>query len=75
MRVMICGDVCPSEVNRAFCEGNTEELFREVWDMDAIGDSATVTVHIKKVREKIELDKSNPQFIETLWGVGYRFKV
>ena len=52
-----------------------EELFREVWDMDAIGDSATVTVHIKKVREKIELDKSNPQFIETLWGVGYRFKV
>ena len=43
--------------------------------MDAIGDSATVTVHIKKIREKIELDKSNPQFIETLWGVGYRFKV
>ena len=52
-----------------------EELFQKVWDMDAIGDSATVTVHIKKIREKIELDKSNPQFIETLWGVGYRFKV
>ncbi|MBQ6442521.1 MAG: response regulator transcription factor [Lachnospiraceae bacterium] len=52
-----------------------EELFQEIWAMDAIGDSATVTVHIKKIREKIELDKSNPQFIETLWGVGYRFKV
>ncbi len=52
-----------------------EELFQQIWDMDAIGDSATVTVHIKKIREKIELDKSNPQYIETLWGVGYRFKV
>lgn len=52
-----------------------EELFREIWDMDAIGDSATVTVHIKKIREKIELDKSNPQYIETMWGVGYRFKL
>ena len=52
-----------------------EELFQEIWAMDAIGDSATVTVHIKKIREKIELDKSNPQFIETLWGVGYRFTV
>lgn len=50
------------------------ELFKEVWDMDSIGEIATVTVHIKKVREKIELDRNNPEFIETIWGVGYRFK-
>lgn len=52
-----------------------EELFREIWDMDSIGDIATVTVHIKKIREKIEADTSKPQYIETIWGVGYRFKV
>ena len=52
-----------------------EELFREIWDMDSIGDIATVTVHIKKIREKIEYDTSNPQYIETIWGVGYRFKM
>ena len=52
-----------------------EELFREIWDMDSIGDIATVTVHIKKIREKIEKDSSKPQYIETIWGVGYRFKV
>lgn len=51
-----------------------EELFREIWDMESIGDIATVTVHIKKIREKVELDTSNPQYIETIWGVGYRFK-
>ena len=52
-----------------------DELFREIWDMDSIGDIATVTVHIKKIREKIEFDTANPQYIETIWGVGYRFKV
>ena len=52
-----------------------EELFREIWDMESIGDIATVTVHIKKIRVKVELDTSNPQYIETIWGVGYRFKV
>lgn len=52
-----------------------EELFREIWDMESIGDIATVTVHIKKIREKVEMDTSNPQYIETIWGVGYRFKV
>ena len=51
-----------------------EELFREIWDMDSVGDIATVTVHIKKIREKIEADTSKPQYIETIWGVGYRFK-
>ena len=52
-----------------------DELFREIWDMDSIGDIATVTVHIKKIREKIEEDNSNPKYIETIWGVGYRFRV
>ena len=51
-----------------------EELFREIWDMDSIGDIATVTVHIKKIREKIEFDSAKPQYIETIWGVGYRFQ-
>lgn len=52
-----------------------EDLFREIWDMESVGDIATVTVHIKKIREKVEMDTSNPQYIETIWGVGYRFKV
>ena len=58
--------------NRVFTK---EELFREIWDMESIGDIATVTVHIKKIREKIEMDTSKPQYIETIWGVGYRFKL
>lgn len=52
-----------------------EELFRKIWDMDSVGDIATVTVHIKKIREKIEVNSAKPQYIETIWGVGYRFKV
>ncbi len=52
-----------------------EELFQEIWDMESIGDIATVTVHIKKIREKIEANTSKPQYIETIWGVGYRFKI
>lgn len=52
-----------------------EELFKEIWDMESVGDIATVTVHIKKIREKIEFNSSKPQYIETIWGVGYRFKV
>lgn len=52
-----------------------EELFRQIWDMQSVGDIATVTVHIKKIREKIEFNTSKPQYIETIWGVGYRFKV
>ncbi len=52
-----------------------EELFRKIWNMESVGDIATVTVHIKKIREKIEFDSSKPQYIETIWGVGYRFKI
>ncbi len=58
--------------NRVFTK---EELFREIWDMESIGDIATVTVHIKKIREKIEMNTNKPQYIETIWGVGYRFKL
>lgn len=58
--------------NRVFTK---EELFSEIWDMESIGDIATVTVHIKKIREKIEFNTAKPQYIETIWGVGYRFKV
>lgn len=54
-----------------------EELFNKIWEMESYsdGDIATVTVHIKKIREKIEEDATNPQYIETIWGKGYRFKV
>lgn len=52
-----------------------EELFNKIWNMESVGDIATVTVHIKKIREKIEKSTSKPQYIETIWGVGYRFKV
>ena len=52
-----------------------DELFKEIWDMESVGDIATVTVHIKKIREKIEKQSSKPQYIETIWGVGYRFKL
>lgn len=58
--------------NRVFTK---EELFSKIWDMESIGDIATVTVHIKKIREKIEFNTAKPQYIETIWGVGYRFKV
>ena len=52
-----------------------EELFNKIWDMESVGDIATVTVHIKKIREKVEFNTSKPQYIETIWGVGYRFKM
>lgn len=51
-----------------------EMLYEQIWGMDSAGDIATVTVHVGKVREKIEYDPSNPQYIETIWGVGYRFR-
>lgn len=58
--------------NRVFTK---DELFNKIWDMESIGDIATVTVHIKKIREKIEFNTAKPQYIETIWGVGYRFKI
>lgn len=61
-----------SHPNRVFSKN---ELFERIWGMDSSGDIATVTVHIRKLREKIEVDPSNPQYIETVWGAGYRFTV
>ena len=52
-----------------------EELFNKIWDMESLGDIATVTVHIKKIREKIEFNTAKPQYIETIWGVGYRLSL
>lgn len=57
--------------NRVFSK---EDLFERIWGVDSLGDIATVTVHIRKLREKIERDPSAPEYIETIWGVGYRFK-
>ncbi len=51
-----------------------EQLFERVWGLDSLGDDATVTVHINRIRDKIEKDPSNPRIIETVWGVGYRVK-
>ncbi|AGY76787.2 MULTISPECIES: response regulator transcription factor [Clostridium] len=58
--------------NRVFSK---EDLFEKIWGLDAIGDTSTVTVHIGRIREKIESSPSNPQYIETVWGAGYRLRV
>lgn len=52
-----------------------EELFEKIWGYDYVGDSATVTVHVNRIREKIEEDSRNPQIIETVWGAGYRLNL
>lgn len=51
-----------------------ETLYERIWGMDALGGSATVAVHINRLREKIEIDPSDPKYIQTVWGVGYRFR-
>ena len=53
---------------------NKETLYERIWGYDAMGDNATVAVHINRLREKIEKDPSCPRYIETVWGAGYRFK-
>ncbi|WP_308636445.1 response regulator transcription factor [Paenibacillus silvisoli] len=58
--------------NRVFSK---EELFERIWGLESSGEIATVTVHISRIREKIEEDPSHPQFIETVWGAGYRLTV
>lgn len=58
--------------NRVFTK---DELFEKIWGMNSHGELATVTVYISKLREKIESDPSKPQYIETVWGVGYRFNL
>lgn len=51
-----------------------QDIFNQIWG-DSFGDISTITVHIRKIREKIESDPSKPQYIETLWGIGYRFNL
>lgn len=51
-----------------------ETLYERIWGMDSYGDNATVSVHINRLREKIEEDPSSPHYIQTVWGAGYRFK-
>ncbi len=58
--------------NRVFSK---DHLFERLWGIDALGDTQTVTVHVRKLREKIEMDTENAQYIETVWGAGYRFRV
>ncbi|MFF3022452.1 response regulator transcription factor [Gottfriedia sp. NPDC057948] len=60
-----------SNPNKVFSK---ELLFDRIWGFETVGDISTVTVHIRKIREKIEVDPSNPDYIETIWGAGYRFK-
>jgi DNA-binding response OmpR family regulator len=52
-----------------------ETLYERIWGFDALGDNATVAVHINRLREKIEVDPANPRYIQTVWGAGYRFKI
>lgn len=59
-----------SNPNKVFSK---ELLFDRIWGFETVGDISTVTVHIRKIREKIEVDPSNPNYIETIWGAGYRF--
>lgn len=51
-----------------------ETLFQRIWGEDSLGDTATVSVHVNRIREKIEKSTAKPEYIETVWGVGYRFK-
>ena len=51
-----------------------EELYEKIWGLEAMGDNATVAVHINRIRDKIEQDPSHPRYIQTVWGAGYRFK-
>jgi len=58
--------------NRVYAK---EDLFERVWGLEALGDSDTVVVHVRRLREKIEPEPQNPQYVETVWGAGYRFRI
>lgn len=61
-----------SHPNRVFSK---DELFRKIWGMQTVGENATITVHIRKIREKIDKNGGKQNYIETIWGVGYRFRL
>ena len=52
-----------------------EDLYEMIWGLESMGDNITVAVHVNRLREKIEKDPSNPEYIQTVWGVGYRLKI
>ena len=52
-----------------------EDLYEMIWGLESMGDNITVAVHINRLREKIEKDPSAPEYIQTVWGVGYRLKI
>jgi two-component system, OmpR family, response regulator ResD len=51
-----------------------EQLLDQVWDYQFVGDASTVTVHVRRLREKIEADPVRPRYVKTVWGVGYKFE-
>lgn len=51
-----------------------QQLLESLWEPDFFGDENTLTVHVRRLREKIESDPTNPAFIKTVWGVGYKFE-
>ncbi len=83
-RVYVCGDEVSMPVKEfellLFLAENPnivfskERLFDRLWGIDAMGDVSTVTVHIQRIREKIEKDSNGKKYIETVWGAGYRFR-
>lgn len=62
-------------VSNPYIVFSKEQIYERIWGMDAIGDLKTVAVHINRLREKIEADPQNPDYIQTVWGAGYRFKL
>lgn len=52
-----------------------DEIFDRIWGEDTLGDTTTVTVHVRKIREKIEENPSDPVYLETVWGMGYRLRI
>jgi len=62
-------------VSNPYIVFSKEQLYEQIWGMDAIGDLKTVAVHINRLREKVEADPQAPDYIQTVWGAGYRFKL
>lgn len=60
-----------SNLGRVFSKN---EIYERIWNFDSLGDANTISVHVRRIREKLEVDSSNPVFIETIWGVGYKMK-
>ena len=73
--LVVLGMLCIPFASNPNIVFSKEQIFDTIWGDEYYGDTATVPVHIQKIRKKIEKDPSNPEFIETLWGTGYRFNL